>query len=159
MYKKFQTRFFRLTLKSTPSEHLRDEIIKSGVSAAEKSGYLAGNTTELLLKLITKADTLISKADTVGEVVGSKVETISEVLAGGESIGAVGRIAYKTTRDIAKGDTLCTGLCFISGTAETVAFICSTVKIIPFRGKIYVGAKFISRGCMSFRNLCAGEGC
>ena len=30
---------------------------------------------------------------------------------------------------------------------------------IQFRGRIYVGAKIISKSCIAFRNTCAGEGC
>ena len=81
-------------------------------------------------------------------------------LAGGtESASAIGRIAFKTTRDIARDDTICTGLCLISGTCETVALGCSTLKGLPLRGPIYVGAKIISRGCIAFQNACANEGC
>lgn len=74
-------------------------------------------------------------------------------------MGALSRITFKATRDITIGDNICTGLCLISGEYETVALVCSTVKILPFRGRIYVGAKIISQGCMTYRNLCAGEGC
>jgi len=66
---------------------------------------------------------------------------------------------FKAGKDIARGDVTCTGLCYVSATCESVALLCSTVLIIPFRGRIYVGVKIVSRGCMTFRNLCAGEGC
>lgn len=80
-------------------------------------------------------------------------------LAGGtQSADALGKIIFKASKDVARGDTVCTGLCVVSGTCEAVSICCSTLKI-PFRGSIYVGAKIISKGCMTFRNACAGEGC
>lgn len=60
---------------------------------------------------------------------------------------------------IARGEKVCTGLCLVSGVSEGLAFVCSTVKVIPYRGRIYVGAKIVSKNCMTYRNLCAGEGC
>lgn len=78
---------------------------------------------------------------------------------GSESAAALGKIAFKTGKDIAHGDSVCTGLCAVSGVCETLALGCSTIKIIPFRGRIYVCVKIISKGCMTYRNLCAGESC
>ena len=132
-------------LKVTPGENVRDSIIKAGIKAAEESGYAAGNTTEKLVELASNA--------------GNFVDRGTELVGGGETAGALGRIAFKTTKDIARGDSVCTGLCLVSGACETVAFGCSTIKIIPFRGRIYVCAKIVSKGCMSYRNLCAGEEC
>lgn len=90
---------------------------------------------------------------------GSTVDAGTALAGGCESSSAIGRIAYKTTRDIVRGDTVCTGLCLVSGTCEVIALCCSTVTVRPFRGRIYVGAKIVSKGCISFRNACAGEGC
>jgi hypothetical protein len=84
---------------------------------------------------------------------------VTELGGGSEAASALGRIAFKTTKDIARGDVVCTGCCLVSGTCETVALCCSTIKVIPCRGQIYVGAKILSKGCMAFRNACAGEGC
>jgi len=132
-------------LQVTPGESVRDAIIKAGVKAAEDSAYAAGNTTEKLINLASD--------------VGNVVDRGTELAGGCEASAALGKIAFKTTKDIARGDTVCTGLCFISGTCETVALCCSMVKVIPFRGRIYVCAKVVSKGCMSYRNLCASEGC
>ena len=101
-------------------------------------------------------------ADKVTGVVKSvepAAERIVEYGFGTESAGALGRVAFKATKDAARGDNVCTGLCLVSGACETVALCCSTIKVIPFRGRIYVGAKIISKGCISFRDACAGEGC
>ena len=132
-------------LKATPGENVRDMIIQAGIKAAEESDYAAGNTTEKLVELASNAGTFVDRG--------------TELVGGGETAGTLGRIAFKTTKDIARGDSVCTGLCLVSGACETVAFSCSTIKILPFRGRIYVCAKIVSRGCMSYRNLCAGEGC
>lgn len=148
MLKKVQNQFRKQKksqLKGTPGENVRDAIIKAGLQAAQESGYAAGNTTERLVNMAEKTATILDRG--------------SELIGGGESVSAVGRIAFKTTKDIARGDSVCTGLCCVSITCETIALSCSTIKIIPFRGRIYVWAKIISKGCMSYRNLCAGDGC
>ena len=132
-------------LDNTPGEIVRDAIIKAGIKTAEEAGYAAGNKTELLIELAQKS--------------GSVVDGGTALVGGSESASAFGRIAFKATRDIARGDKVCTGLCVISGTCEAIAISCSTIKVIPFRGRIYIGAKVISKGCISFRNACAGEGC
>ena len=132
-------------LQNTPGEVVRDSIIKAGIKAAEEAGYAAGNKTEVLVELAQK--------------VGDTIDGGTALVGGSESASAFGRIAFKTTQDMARGDTVCTGLCLISGTCEAVALGCSTIKVIPFRGRIYVGAKIISKGCISFRNACAGAGC
>jgi hypothetical protein len=132
-------------LKLTPGEHIRDAIIKTGLKTIEESAYIADNNSDKILK--------------VAESLGGVVDRGTELAGGGESAAALGRIAFKTTKDIARGDTLCTGLCVVSGTCETIALCCSTIKIIPFRGRIYVFAKITSKGCIAFRNACVGEGC
>ena len=132
-------------LQVTPGENVRDALIKAGIKAAEESGYAAGNTTERLIN--------------VASSVGTVVDRGTELVGGSESAAAFGKIAFQTTKDIARGDTVCTGLCLVSGTCEAVALCCSTIKVLPFRGRIYVGAKIVSKGCMAFRNACVGEGC
>lgn len=132
-------------LNVTPGENGRDAIIKAGIKAAEESGDAAGNTTE--------------KLGNIASGVGNTVDRGTELIGGSESATALGKIACKTTKDIVRGDALCTGLCLISGTCETIALGCSTIKIIPFRGRVYVCAKIVRKGCMAYRNLCAGDGC
>ncbi len=148
MLKKITNKLFKRQkseLRVTPGESVRDAMIKAGIKAAEESGYAAGNTTEKLVNIATQS--------------GKIVDRVTELGGGGEAASALGKIAFKTTKDIARGDVVCTGCCLVSGTCETVALCCSTIKIIPFRGRIYVGAKIVSKGCMTFRNACAGEGC
>lgn len=132
-------------LQNTPGENVRDSIIKAGIKAAEEAGYAAGNRTEIMVELAQKA--------------GNTVDKGTALVGGSESASAIGRISFKATRDAARGDTVCTGLCIVSGACETVALGCSTLNVIPFRGRIYIGAKIISKGCIAFRNACAGEGC
>lgn len=81
------------------------------------------------------------------------------MIGGGESATSLGKIAFQTTKDRAHGDSICTGLRVVSGTCETIALCCSTLKVIPFRGQIYVCTKIVSRGCISYRNFCEGESC
>ena len=81
-------------------------------------------------------------------------------LGGGtESVFIINWIAFKTTKDVVRNYIVYTGLCFISGTCEAVVLSYSTVKVILFRGRIYVGAKIINKIYISFRNAYAGEGC
>lgn len=129
----------------TAGETIRDAAIK----AATETAYLAGNNTD---KFIEIADKIVNKTETV-------VEAGTALVGGTESSKAIANIGFKTMKDIARGDKVCTGLCFVSATCETLALGCSVAKVIPFRGKVYIGCKIISTGCMTYRNACAGEGC
>jgi hypothetical protein len=148
MLKGVRNRIFKrkkCELKTTPGENIRDAVINSGIKAVQESAYALGNNRDEMAFAL--------------ETAKIAVEGGTALAGGTESAGALGKILFKTTKDIARGDTVCTGLCVVSGTCESVALCCSTIKIIPYRGRIYVGAKIISRGCMTFRNACAGEGC
>jgi hypothetical protein len=151
MLKRVRNRIFKrkmCELKNTPGENIRDAIISTGVTAVQESAYYLD-----YLGSKTEAMALAAKTAKIA------VEGGTALAGGTESAGALGKILFKTTKDIARGDSVCTGLCVVSGTCESVALCCSTIKIIPYRGRIYVGAKIVSRGCMTFRNACAGEGC
>lgn len=89
-------------LKVTPDEEIIDIIIKAGIKIAQESGYTAGNTTEKLVEMASNGGNLL---DRISELVGSV-----------ERAGFLGRISFKTTKDIARGDNACTGLCLIYGT-------------------------------------------
>ena len=132
-------------LRNTLGESVRDSIIEAGIKAAKEAGYAAGNKTDTFVEVAQK--------------IGDKIDGATALGGGVESASSVGRIALKATKDVARGDTVCTGLCLVSGACETIALGCSTIKIIPYRGHIYIGAKIVSRGCMSFRNACAADGC
>jgi hypothetical protein len=148
MLKKISNKILKIKifeLKLTPGEQVRDFIFETGMKTAKESAYLAGNNTDKLIK--------------VSERIGSVVDRGTELIGGAEASTALGKIIFKTTKDVGRGDRVCTGLCVVSAACEAVAVGCSTLKILPGRGRIYVGAKVISRGCMAFRNACAGEGC
>lgn len=91
----------------SPGESVRDAIIKSGLKAAEESGYVAGNRTEWLVNIASRAGTTLDRA--------------TEVALGTESAGALGRVTFKATKDITRGNTVCTGRCLVSVTCEAVA--------------------------------------
>ena len=154
-------------VKKTPGEMLRDSIIEHSLNATEaatKAAEAAAQATaqatmEGATQAAYKAGNMTEKVVTLADKAGVTVDRGIELGFGGESASSLGRVAFKTTKDIARGDSVCTGLCLVSGTCEAIALCCSTVKIIPCRGRIYVGAKIISRGCIAFRNACAGEGC
>jgi hypothetical protein len=146
MLKTIKKRFRKKSeLKLTPGENVRDAIIQAGIKTAQESGYAAGNQTEKLVNIASNLGTAVDRGTALG--------------GGTEAAGSLGKILFKTTKDVARGDAVCTGLCVVSGACETIALGCSTIKIIPYRGKIYVCVKIISKGCMSYRNLCAGDGC
>ena len=145
MFKLRKSKSKKSELYVTPGENVRDAIIQAGIKAAQESGYAAGNRTERLVDIASKTGTVLDRATELG--------------FGTESAAALGRVTFKATKDAARGDAVCTGLCLVSGTCEAVALCCSTIKVIPFRGRIYVGAKIISKGCITFRNACVGEGC
>lgn len=129
----------KLRLRGTLGEEVRDGLLK----AAEESAYKTGNKTE---EAVTYIFSRVLKLETA-------VEKGTELGLGTESAGSLGRILFKAGKD----DKVCTGLCAISGTCETVALCCSTIKIIPGRTQIYIASKIISRGCIPYRNACAGE--
>lgn len=132
-------------LSDTIGENVRDAIIKAGMKTAEESGYASGNTTEKMVEIASS--------------IGNGVNLGTQLGLGSESASSIGRIAFKTTKDLARGDSVCTGLCLVSGACETIALGCSTFRFIPYRGRIYVCVKIVSKGCMTYRNNCAGEGC
>ena len=132
----------------TAGEIARDATIKAATEAA----YKIGNKTNTMVEVAEAKLKILDKTSNI-------VEGGTALVGGGESSAALGNIAFKTAKDVARGDKVCTGLCLVSATCETVALGCSTIKLIPFRGRIYIGAKIVSRGCMAYRNACAGEGC
>lgn len=155
-------------LRSTPGEIVRDTILDVGKKAAEESAYKIGNATDVTDQIVKKytedllnrtvsefTSRIIRTEKTIGRGIGRGVEFVTS----GETANSLGRIAFKTTKDVTRGDKVCTGLCLVSGACEIIALSCSTINVIPYRGRIYLYAKTISRGCMTYRNICAGEGC
>lgn len=134
--------------RKTAGEIARDATIQAATEAA----YKLGNQTNTVVETAEKIGETIDKA-------GNLVHGGTALVGGSESTAALGNIAFKTMKDVARGDKICTGLCLVSATCESVALGCSTIRVIPFRGRIYIGAKIISKGCMTYRNACAGEGC
>ena len=128
-------------LNITPGESVRDAMIDSAINAA----YIAGNNTDKIVEVAETAKTAVD-----GGVA---------LIGGGEASKSLGTILFKAGKDIARKDVTCTTLCCVSAACESVALLCSTTSFIPFSGRVYVGAKVISQGCMRYRNLCVGEGC
>jgi hypothetical protein len=126
-------------------KHIQTPLLK------RKKLELKGTPGENIRDAIIKAG--LKAAEESGYAAGNPTEKFVEIAS------KAGPIIDRGTELVARGDSICTGLCLISGTCETIAFGCSTIKILPFRGRIYVGAKIVSKGCMAYRNLCAGEVC
>jgi len=86
-----------------------------------------------------------------------KEELVGKVVGGGATLQAgysIGTTAWKTVEDITRNDKLCTGLCLVATTCEGVALVASSCKVLPFRYRVYIGAKTTSLAVMRFRNLC-----
>ena len=96
-----------------------------------------------------------NKLVNIASKTGTQVDRGIQLIGGKEASSSLGKIAFKTTKDMAYG----LRFCLVLGRCETITFCCSTIKIIPFRGQVYIAAKIVSRGCMTFRNACVGEGC
>ena len=95
----------------------------------------------------------------IASEVGKALDLSTQITGGCESAIAIGRIAFKTGIDMAWGDTVCTAMGAVSGACEKIAIGCFTIKIPPFRGRIYVCVKIVSKSCMTYRNLCVGKDC
>ena len=135
----------------TSGSALRDAVIK----AATEVAFITGNSTDEIGEKLEKVNNVLNVLEKANNVIDGGTTLVGGV----ESSGALANVAFKTTKDIARGDKVCTGLCLVSAACETVALGCSTIKGIPCRGKIYIGSKMVSKACMNWRNACAGEGC
>ena len=133
-------------------ERKKTELKLGEAEIAKIAGKVASQTTGEVIRDAT----IIAR---IAEKIGKGIDGGTALVGGTESSGALANIAFKTTKDIARGDKVYTGLCLVSATCETLALDCSTMKLIPFRGRIYIVSKIISKGCMIWRNACAGEGC
>lgn len=99
-------------LKTTPGKDVRDAIIKARLGTVQEFSYVADNNTNNFLN--------------IAESFGHVVDLGTELIGGGESVTALGKIAFKITKDITRGDTICTVLYLLSGTCESIALCCST---------------------------------
>jgi hypothetical protein len=65
-------------------------MIKAGLKAVKESGYAAGNPTEKFVGRASSAENFVDRG--------------TELIGIGETEGTLGRIAFKTTKDTARGD-------------------------------------------------------
>lgn len=110
---------------------VRDKILEQGMKATESTAYFWGNLTKGIQDTSKAALTMDS-----GKRAGTGV--------------------FKASKDFARGDTVCGGLCVVSAGCEITS---SVVVWIPFPGKISTLAalKATSIGCQKFRDLCAAD--
>lgn len=128
----------------TPGEIVRDKMSTVGLKTIGEGTYNAGNRTNDILEIVEKTKTVIDGKTTFA--------------VGTESASALNKIGFKLKKNFGHGDKVWTGLCVISAGCEPIALACSTVFVILFKGKIYVKAKIINKGYVSFKNACANEG-
>ena len=126
--------FKRTNIFSMTPREVQEIVARTG----QEASYIAGNKTEAIQALTT------------GIIESTKGAVTTH------SGARVGRSVFKGVKDYLKGDFLCTGLCATSGICETAAGI---IIWIPIPGKICAIStlKGISYGCMTIRDLCAGE--
>lgn len=104
---------------------------------AKEISYLVGNATLRGMNL---------KSDLIQPIIAAS--------ASAEGARALGTTAFKAVSDASQGDKICTGLCIVASVCEGTALIAANVKILPYRGKIYIASKSGSIALMRFRNLC-----
>jgi hypothetical protein len=113
------------------SSGVRDAILNQGKTATESAAYFWGNVTKGVQDSTKGALTLDS----------------------GRRVG-VG--TFKASKDFARGDALCGGLCCVSIGCEVISGV---LVWCPIPGKIVTvsALKATSIGCQKFRDLCAAD--
>ena len=76
-----------------------------------------------------------------------------------ESSAALVTIAFKMTKNLAGGDSVCTSLFILSSSCELISVGCLTLKIILYSIKVYLNSKIINKICIGNRNACTKYGC
>ena len=110
---------------------LKQGILKQGKSATEGAAYFWGNMTKAVEDSAKGAFTV-------------------------DSGGRAGVGIFKASKDFARGDAICGGLCCVSTGCEVVSGI---LIWCPIPGKILTvsALKATSIGCQKFRDLCAAD--
>ena len=110
---------------------VRDAILNQGKKTTEGAAYFWGNVTQGVQDSTKGALTIDS---------GRRV-----------SVGT-----FKASKDFARGDVICGGLCCVSIGCETIAGV---LIWCPIPGKIITvsALKTTSIGCQKFRDLCAAD--
>ena len=110
---------------------VRDKILEQGMKATESTAYFWGNLTKGIQDTGKGALTMDS---------GKRARTG----------------VFKASKDFARGDTICGGLCTVSAGCEVVAGV---LVWCPIPGKITTVAalKATSIGCQKFRDLCTQD--
>ena len=110
---------------------VRDTILKHGTKVTESAAYVWGNLTQGVQEATKGALTIDS-----GRRVG---------------IGT-----FKASKDFARGDVVCSGLCCISIGCEITSGVlvwCPILVKIP----VVSALKATSIGCQKFRDMCAAD--
>lgn len=110
---------------------VRDEILKQGKTATEGAAYFLENITK-----------------------GVQESTKGALTVDSGRRAGVG--TFKASKDFARGDTICGGLCCVSIGCEAVSGV---LVWCPIPGKIFAVSvlKATSIGCQKFRDLCAAD--
>ena len=110
---------------------VRDAILKQGKGVTESTAFFWGNVTK-----------------------GVQESTKGALVV--DSGRRAGISTFKASKDFARGDAICGGLCCVSIGCEVVS---SVLVWCPIPGKIIAVStlKAASVGCLKFRDLCAAD--
>lgn len=110
---------------------IRDTILNQGKAATESTAFFLGNFTK-----------------------GVQDSTKGVLTVDSGRRAGIG--TFKASKDFARGDSLCTGLCCVSIGCELVSGI---LIWCPIPGKIVAVSvlKGTSIGCLKFRDLCSAD--
>jgi hypothetical protein len=118
-------------VKALNGAGVRDATLKQGHTATEGAAYFWGNITKGVQDSTKGALTV-------------------------DSGGRAGVGTFKASKDFARGDVMCGGLCCVSIGCEVVSGV---LIWCPIPGKIITvsALKATSMGCQKFRDLCAAD--
>jgi hypothetical protein len=111
--------------------NVRNTILEQGMKATESTAYFWANITQGV------------------QETGKGVLTVDSGKRAGVGI-------FKASKDFARGDAICGGLCSISAGCEVIAGV---LVWCPIPGKIVTvsALKATSIGCQKFRDLCTAD--
>ena len=118
-------------VRASSGTGVRDIILSQGMKATESTAFFWGNITK-------------GVQDT-----GKGALFVDSGKRAGTGI-------FKASKDFARGDAVCGGLCSVSVGCEVIA---SVLVWCPVPGKIFTvsALKATSVGCQKFRDLCAAD--
>ena len=127
-------------------EQVCDGIINSSQKAVKTAAEALLNSTD---------SQSIALGCAVGNVTNAVIQS-SKAVVSVDSGSRVGAGSFKLLKDVSRGDKVCAGLCAVSLLCETTSGVLVWTPI-PYKLQIVAALKGTSRGCLTFRDMCARE--